>query len=100
MPTLSGEGINTHTQEGRNTSLVPPELKNKHRVRSFFSPKESIHRNKNRKQAGTELCQAQSKLTQIGRVVGKKFVESKIFLGQLYIFLVEKCFWVEKKFWI
>ena len=37
------------------------------------------------KQAGTELCQAQSKLTQIGRVVGKKFVESKIFLGQIYI---------------
>ena len=36
-------------------------------------------------QAGTELCQAQSKLTQIGRVVGKKFVESKIFLGQIYI---------------
>ena len=37
------------------------------------------------KQAGTELCQAQSKLTQIGKVVGKKFVESKIFLGQIYI---------------
>ena len=36
-------------------------------------------------QAGAELCQAQSKLTQIGRVVGKKIVESKIFLGQKYI---------------
>ena len=39
VPTLTGEGINTHTQEGRNTSLVPPELKNKHRVRSFFHQK-------------------------------------------------------------
>ena len=44
------------------------------------------------KQAGTELCQAQSKLIQIGRVVGKKFevekkfVESKLFFGQIYIF--------------
>ena len=25
-------------EEGQETSLVPPELKNKHRVRSFFSP--------------------------------------------------------------
>ena len=49
VPTLSGEGINTHTKEGRNTSLVPPELKNKHRVRSFFSAKESIFRVKNLK---------------------------------------------------
>ena len=30
------------------------------------------------KQAGTELCQAQSKLIQIGRVVGKKFEVEKI----------------------
>ena len=28
-------------------------------------------------QAGTELCQAQSKLIQIGRVVGKKFEVEK-----------------------
>ena len=47
--TLMDEGINTHTQEGRNTSLVPPEMKNKHHMRSFFSPKESIYRVKNLK---------------------------------------------------
>ena len=55
VPTLTGEGINTHTQEARNTSLVPPELKNKHRVRSFFSPKESIYRVKNLKHVTEHL---------------------------------------------
>ena len=35
--------------EVRETRLVPPELKNKHRMRSFFSPKVSIFRVKNLK---------------------------------------------------
>ena len=34
---------------GSETSFVPPELKNKHRVQSFFSAKESIFRVKNLK---------------------------------------------------
>ena len=56
---------------------------------------------RNGKQAGTELCQAQSKLIQIGRVVGKQFeVEKKLFSQKYfwvkYIFLAEKCFWVKK----
>ena len=61
------------------------------------------HHNK-RKQAGTELCQAQSKLIQIGRVVGKKFEVEKNLLSRNYIlvkymFLAEKCLLDRRKFW-
>ena len=59
----------------------------------------------NREQAGTELGQAQSKLIQIGRVVGKKIEVEKNLLSRnyfsvKYIFLAENYFLGRKKFLI
>ena len=55
-------------------------------------------------QAGTELCQAQSKLIQIGRVVRKKIeVGKKVWLEKYFgskNFMGSKTFFGRKIFWV
>ena len=55
-------------------------------------------KNNNNKQAGTELCQAQSKLIQIGRFLGQIYIFGRIVFFELKFFFDQNKFLGRKKF--